>query len=103
MSLDRVKPLKIESIESGGDSEDEYPTPLDPNHDHVDCRGIVFQDDSGIDEQVVVTRDADGNVTFKDVYNPVPVTLTQIRTTTEALHGWSGSFILDLQGQIVTV
>jgi hypothetical protein len=102
MSLDRVKPLKMESIASGGDSEDEYPTPLDPNHDHVDCRGVVLQDSTGIDEQVVVTR-AGGDMTFKDVYNPTPVTLTQIRTTTTALIAWSGSFILDLQGQIVTV
>jgi hypothetical protein len=77
--VDRVKPLKIESVASGGDEEDEFPTSLDPTEDHVECAGIVFDDPLLIDETTVIDRDG-VNLRFKDQSNPSGFTLTQLAT-----------------------
>jgi hypothetical protein len=77
VSIDRVKPLKIESIESGGDSNDEVPTGLDPEHDHVECAGIVLDDPGLIDESTVIWRDTN-DMKFKDGNNPGGFTLTRL-------------------------
>jgi len=64
--VDRVKPLKIESTDTGGDETDDFPTSLDKNEDFVDCRGVVFQNDTSDTETVAISRDASDNMTFFD-------------------------------------
>lgn len=66
MALDKIHPLKMESIASGGDSEDDYPTSADSNKDYVDVRGVVIQNDTSNDDTVVVGRDVSNNLTFQD-------------------------------------
>lgn len=63
--MDRVKPLKIESTETG-EENDEFPTPVDPNEDYIDTHGISFQSTTSNDEVVFIDRDAENNLTFKD-------------------------------------
>lgn len=75
---DRVQPLKYESPDTGGTQDNEYPTATDPNEDHIEARGFFVQDDSSEDENVHVTRDGSGNLTFKDVANSTPKTLTEL-------------------------
>lgn len=81
MAFDRVKPLKIESVASGGDTDDEYPTSLDPEEDHVECAGIVLDDPGNIDETTFIDRDGT-DMRFADGNNPVPVTLSDLVTGT---------------------
>jgi hypothetical protein len=66
VSLDKIHPLKMESIASGGDSEDDYPTSADSNHDYMDVRGVVIQNDVSNDDTVVVGRDSSSNLTLQD-------------------------------------
>ena len=76
MGLDKIHPLKMESIASGGDSEDDFPTSADANHDHIDARGLVIQDDTSNDDAVVLTR-ASGNMMFQDEHVP-PISLSAL-------------------------
>lgn len=69
--VDRIHPLKIESPDSGGVETDEFPTSADANEDFVDVRGVAIQSDTSDDEAVLVSRDANGNMTFVDVANTV--------------------------------
>lgn len=41
--MDKVKPLKIESVASGGSSDDDFPTEVNPNEDYVSAKGIAFE------------------------------------------------------------
>jgi len=75
---DRVKPLKFESPDSGGTELDEFQTSLDPSEDHLDARGVFIQNDTSDDEAVHVTRDAGGNMQFKDAQNTTYKTLTEL-------------------------
>ena len=77
MALDRVKPLKIESIDTGGNQDDQFPTSLDPEEDHVECAGMVLDDPGLIDETTVIWRDVN-DMMFKDANNPEGYTLTQL-------------------------
>jgi len=77
LALDRVKPLKLESIDTGGDDDDQFPTSLDPTEDLVECAGIVFDDASHVDESTVITR-SNKDMIFKDGFNPSYITLTQL-------------------------
>ena len=77
MALDRVKPLKIESTDTGGDENDAFPTSLDPQEDYVEARGIVLDDSSHADESTVIWRD-DTNLKFKDGENSSGFTLTEL-------------------------
>jgi len=77
VALDRVKPLKLESTDTGGDEDDEFPTSLDPHEDFVELRGLVFDTDTVADETTVISRDED-DLTFKDTNNPSGYTLTQL-------------------------
>jgi hypothetical protein len=79
VALDKVKPLKLESTDTGGDENDEFPTSLDPHEDFIELRGLVFDTDTVADESTVITRDED-DLTFKDTNNPTPVTLTELLT-----------------------
>lgn len=75
--VDRIHPLKLESPDSGGVETDEFPTSADANEDFVDVRGVAIQSDTSDDEAVLVSRDADGNMTFVDDHVPL-VTLTEL-------------------------
>lgn len=76
---DRVFPLKLESP-TYGTQLDPGPTEVDPNEDHVDVRGVFFQNDSSDDETVHVSRDASSRMTFIDSENATPLTLTDLGT-----------------------
>ena len=78
--VDRVKPLKMESADTGGDENDEFPTSLDPEEDHLECAGIVLDDPGLIDESTVIWRDVD-DMMFKDTNNPAGATLTELLAT----------------------
>ena len=77
MALDRVKPLKLESIDTGGNQDDEFPTSINPEEDHVECAGLVLDDPGLIDESTVLWRDVN-DMKFKDAGNPAGVTLTDL-------------------------
>jgi hypothetical protein len=64
--IDRVQPLKIESVASGGDETDQFPTALDRNEDYVDCRGIAYQHSTSDDSTVRTERDSSDNLCFVD-------------------------------------
>lgn len=70
---DRVQLLKQESTALGGDDADVVEwgaTPLDPLEDAPEVRGIFYQPSGGPkDELVYTTRDAFGNLVFKDANN----------------------------------
>lgn len=88
--MDRVKPLKFESVDTGGTENDEFPTSLDKNEDHIDCRGVAIQNDSSDDEVVNVTRDSSNNLIFKDGVVSGNKTLTDLAAAatgvTEEVH-----------------
>jgi len=88
--LDRVKPLKLESSDTGGVENDEFPTSLDPSEDFVECAGVVLDDATHEDESTVIWRD-DEDLKFKDGNNPSGFTLTELGASagggiTEAQH-----------------
>src|SRR3972149_9602451 len=75
--MDKVKPLKLESSDTGGTEGDEFPSSLDPAEDHVECRGVVLDDATHQDESTVLTREGD-DMLFRDGNNPDYVTLTEL-------------------------
>jgi hypothetical protein len=75
--MDKVQPLKIEDSSTGGGEVDQFPTSMDPQEDHVECAGIVFDDASHRDESVRVYRDGD-DLKFLDNTNPVAHTLSDL-------------------------
>lgn len=85
MSLDRVKPLKLESTDSGGNQDDLYPTSLNPEEDHIECAGIVLDDPGLIDESTVLWRDTN-DMKFKDTHNPDGHTLTELANVNDSQH-----------------
>jgi hypothetical protein len=78
MAEERVRPLKIESIDRGGGEEDEFPTSLDPQEDVVDAHGLAIQNSTSDDEDVMITRDASNNMVFQDGVVSGSKTLTQL-------------------------
>lgn len=74
--VDRIKPLKFESPDSGGTQTDDFPTSVDKNEDFVDCRGVTIQHDTSDDDDVRISRDGD-DMTFLDKNNTVK-TLTEL-------------------------
>jgi len=77
VALDKVKPLKLESADTGGVENDEFPTSMDPTEDFVECAGLVIDDATHEDESTVIWRTAD-DMKFKDTNNPGGYTLTQL-------------------------
>jgi len=75
--VDRVQPLKLEDTTTGGEELDQFPTALDPQEDHVECAGIVFDDLTHRDETTRIFR-VGNDLTFQDVTNPTPHTLTDL-------------------------
>jgi len=84
MALDRVRALKIEKPSTGGTQTDIYPSTVNPSEDALDIRGIVIQNDTSNDEDVVISRDASDNLTFQDGV------VSGTKTLTELLAGGSG-------------
>lgn len=75
--MDRVRPVKIESPATGGTEEDLEYTPLETSEDALEARGYYVQEDAGTDETTLISRSGD-DMTFTDVNNPVPVTLSSL-------------------------
>ena len=74
---DLVQPLKFEHSSTGGTETDEVATAVDETEDYLSARGYALQRATR-DESVVVDRDVSDNMTFKDVANPTPKTLTEL-------------------------
>lgn len=81
--VDRIKPLKIESPDSGGTETDDFPTSVDKNEDFLDCRGVTIQDDSSDDDLVRISRSGN-DLTFLDK-NTAEKTLTELVAGTGGL------------------
>jgi hypothetical protein len=93
--VDRIKPLKIESPDTGGTQTDDFPTSTNKNQDFLDCRGVTIQDDSSDDDLVRVSRDGD-DLTFLDKNN------TEKTLTALVSGGFDPNTIVwDLEGRIV--
>jgi len=56
--VDKVRPLKLESVAAGGDDDDTFPTATDPNEDYIACCGIVLQDD----DNTRIEKDNEGDI-----------------------------------------
>lgn len=75
-AVDKVKPLKVESISSGGGQNDEFPTETSPTQDYLAAKGIAFESN----DNRLIDLDGSGNMQFKDVTQTSYITLTQLRT-----------------------
>ena len=93
---DRVQAVKWESTSEGGTQNDEVPSEINPNEDGLDARSLFLQDDSSADSDVEITRDASGNLTFRDKVVTSPVSL---ETLADA---GGGSSIIESKGIMTT-
>lgn len=77
--MDRVQVTKQEWGSLGGNAADEspYPEPIEPQEDAIEAAGLYVQDAANRDEAVLIARNGD-DMTFKDVNNPTPLTLTDL-------------------------
>lgn len=77
--MDRVQVLKRESALGGGDDADTQPwdEPIEAQEDALEAAGVFLQDPSNYDENVLISRSGN-DMTFRDVTNPVPKTLTDL-------------------------
>jgi hypothetical protein len=84
--MDRVQVLKRESAALGGDGADEAPwdAPIEPQEDAVEAAGVYLQDATNRDETTLVARSGN-DMTFKDVSNPTPSTLSDLIAGTGGL------------------
>lgn len=79
---DRVQVLKYEEGSKGGNAADDsmgIPAEIQPQEDVLETAGLYVQDALNRDENVYIDRDGD-DLRFRDVNNPVPVTLTDLAT-----------------------
>jgi hypothetical protein len=67
---DRVKPLKLESPDTGGVETDLFPTSVDKNEDYLDSAGLTIQDALSDDEAVKIYRAPSGDMMFRDLMVP---------------------------------
>jgi hypothetical protein len=72
-----VQPLKLEDTGTGGNQTDQFPRSIDPQHDYVECAGIVLDDGSNRDETAVIDRSSN-DMRFKDGNNPTFLTLSAL-------------------------
>lgn len=79
--VDRVQAHKWESSGHGGTDDDPLPSEIEPNSDGLDARASFYQSDSSSDSDVYVSRDALGNMVFKDKIVPSLKTLTELLAT----------------------
>lgn len=72
--VDKIKPLKIESIVGGGDENNLFPTEADPSEDFASLKGVAFEgSDSFLIEKVGgIIREYIPNFSYKydTTYNP---------------------------------
>lgn len=76
--MDRVRPLKIESVSGGGSQDNVFPHDLNPNEDGVTARGLIIQNDTSDDNTVEISRNASNDMTFKDGVVSGTKTLTDL-------------------------
>ena len=76
--VDRIKPLKIESSDTGGTDNDTFPTSTNINQDFIDARGLIIQNATSDDEVVKLAKDASNNLTFNDGVVSGTKTLTNL-------------------------
>lgn len=85
---DRVQLIKRESTSQGGQDNQDGPfgdpVPINPNEDAIEAAGIYLQDETYRDENVAVFRNGD-DMSFMDVSNPTPKTLTELIAGTGGL------------------
>lgn len=97
MAITRTPPLKSDPAEG-------YEEDFDPNTDAADVRGVYIQDDSGVDTDVLLSRDNSGNMTFAD-QNQATITLSTLAAggldINAYLLGVDGSFVYIGDGDIV--
>lgn len=78
---DAVLPIKWESPMSGGTELDTVPTEIDPWEDRIASRGLWLQrpsPDSTIRKEAGCSQDGAGRMTFADIENETPVTLSDL-------------------------
>jgi hypothetical protein len=64
--MDKIKPLKIETLADGSQDDNGYQTEANPNEDYVACKGIAFENLDG----VTIDRDATtGEIRLNDPVN----------------------------------
>ena len=86
--VDRVQLEKQESAAGGGDAADADPflrSPLEPNEDAPEVRGVYFQKATGSDELALIWRDGD-NIKAKDAAHGVVNLLDAGSGISEAQH-----------------
>jgi len=75
--MDRVQVVKWESSALGGTQNNTQPTPINPQEDALEAMGLYLQDGSNRDTNILIARSGN-DMTFKDVTNATPKTLTNI-------------------------
>lgn len=75
-TVDKVKPLKIESPALGGSQTDPFPQETDPSEDYLAAKGVAFEN---LDSTRVFSED--GVMKFEDSENPEICTLSDLCRT----------------------
>ena len=73
---DKIKPLKIENIGTGGTQNDPFPTETDPNQDYLAAKGVAFENNDNI---LIDADPATGEIRYKD---PVQATYKKLNDIT---------------------
>jgi hypothetical protein len=97
---DRVVPIKIESVSTGGTQEDQEYLPAESN-DALEARGYYIQNDTSNDTEVLISRDSLNNMTFQDPETG-PCTLSQLLNSGGSSFS-PNSMILDKDGKLVYI
>jgi hypothetical protein len=93
--VDRVRAIKWEDPADGGTQLDQTPTQININEDYLDCRGVSLQSDTSEDDDVLLSRDASGNMTFTDPVYGATATLTE-------LAAGGGESVIETRGILTT-
>jgi hypothetical protein len=96
-NLNRVRAVKQEYAEYGGDpaDEDEFGgVPIEPSEDAVEASGVVLQYESSNDENVGIWRDSNGNMVFIDSQIGTDVTLSDLAGEEATSFKWRHHFLL---------
>lgn len=56
--VDKVRPLKVETIANGGGVDDMRRTATDPDRNYLACKGVAFEND----DNTRLEKDADGDI-----------------------------------------
>jgi hypothetical protein len=94
---DRVQVLKNESPSEGGTEDDlGFPVTINPNTDAPSVAGVFVQSphpSTSKDELVYLTRDASGNMIFRDNVDGTERTLTELLGEQVVDLGWRRHFL----------